>query len=508
MSSICVTIARSRHKMWAAEHKWLAERGARLCELRLDYLARDADLGRLLPARPTPVIVTCRRASDRGLWRASEDARLTLLRAAIVQGVEYVDLEEDTAAAIRRYGKTKRIVSYHNFEETPHDLDEIHARLSKLDPDVIKLATLANHPNDNVRMLQLVGRSKIPTAGFCMGDLGVPSRILTAKFGGPFTYAAVSRDREVAPGQLAFDELRSIYRYESIDRDTEVYGVVADPVAHSLSPLLHNTAFARDGLNKVYLPIRVPQGMFPLMFDQFQSLGLRGLSVTLPHKETALTLTTNTEGPIQEIGAANTLHLDNAGTWWAANTDYDAALESILLGLGDGNTPASAKELEGKRVLILGAGGVARAVGWATVRGGAAVTVTNRGSSRGKELAAALGCQFVSWENRGTSFFDILVNCTSVGMHPNVDETPLPENLLNEGALVFDTVYNPEQTMLVRQARERGCRVVTGIEMFVRQAAKQYARFAGKEPSLDLFRGIVRKAISVVKVDGVGAGAG
>ncbi len=133
--------------------------------------------------------------------------------------------------------------------------------------------------------------------------------------------------------------------------------MVADPVAHSLSPLLHNTAFARDGLNKVYLPIRVPQGMFPLMFDQFQSLGLRGLSVTLPHKETALTLTTNTEGPIQEIGAANTLHLDNAGTWWAANTDYDAALESILLGLGGGTTPAPARELEGKRVLILGAGG-------------------------------------------------------------------------------------------------------------------------------------------------------
>jgi 3-dehydroquinate dehydratase/shikimate dehydrogenase len=485
-----------------AEHQALAQHGVELCELRLDYLNRAPELSRLLPGRPTPVVITCRRDSDRGLWRGSEEQRLTLLRAAIVQGAEYVDLEEDAAKLIRRYGSTKRIISYHNFEETPGDLEAIHARLADCDPDIIKLATNALIPSDNARMLNLVARSKIPTIGFCMGDMGVPSRVLTGKFGAPFTYAAPSKERAVAPGQLTYDELKSLYRYDQIGPETEVYGVVADPVGHSLSPLLHNKSFAKSGLDCVYLPIRVPERLLASTFESFQSLGLRGLSVTIPHKEAALALTTHVDGPLQEIGAANTLYLDEAGTWWAANTDYLAAIESLALGLRpEGATPDPTRnELEGKRILLLGAGGVAKAIGWACEKAGAAVTVTNRTSVRGKELATRLGCQFVSWENRGTTFSDVIVNCTSIGMHPNVDETPLPDNLLNEGTLVFDTVYNPEQTMLIRQSRERGCRTVTGVEMFVRQAARQFHYFTGEEASLDLLRKIVRKAISFVKV--------
>lgn len=489
-----------------AEYKALVEQGAQLVELRLDYLNRAPELSKLLPGRPTPVVITCRRDNDKGLWRGTEEQRLTLLRAAIVQGAEYVDLEEDAARVIRRYGPTKRIVSYHNFDDTPQDLEAIHARLAECDPDIIKMATTAILPSDNARMLKLVASSKIPTIGFCMGDLGTISRILTGKFGAPFTYAAPSKERAVAPGQLTFQELRKIYRYESINAVTEVYGVVADPVGHSLSPLLHNRAFARAGLNKVYLPIRVPERMLVSTFEAYQPLGIKGLSVTIPHKEAALQLTSNYDGPVQEIGAANTLYTDNTGTWWATNTDASAAVEAIALGLQPEGVPAEPdpRLLEGKRVLLIGAGGVARAIGWACVRAGAAVTVTNRTTARGRELAERLGCQFASWENRGTSFSDVVVNCTSIGMHPNVDETPLPDNLLHEGTLVFDTVYNPEQTMLIRQARERGCRVVTGVEMFVRQAARQYRYFTGQEASLDLFREIVRRAISFVKVTAAG----
>src|SRR5262245_7585594 len=175
---ICVSLGRTRHKMVLAEHKALAERGAELVELRLDWLSHLPDLGRLLADRPTPVIVTCRRARDKGLWRWTEEQRLMVLRSAIVAGAEYVDLEEDIAASIPRYGATKRIISFHDFDQTPANLAEIHARLQKHDPDVVKIVTMANSPQDNVRMLQLVSGAQIPTVGFCMGEFGIPSRLL------------------------------------------------------------------------------------------------------------------------------------------------------------------------------------------------------------------------------------------------------------------------------------------------------------------------------------------
>src|SRR5262249_4296302 len=197
---ICVSLGRTRHKMMIAEHKALADRRAELVELRLDWLSHLPARGGWLGGRPTPVVVPCRRARDKGLWRWSEEQRLMALRAAIVAGAEYVDLEEDTAALIRRYGSTKRIISYHDFDQTPANLAEIHRRLQKLDPDIIKIVTMANTARDNVRILQLAHESQVPTIGFCMGEFGIPSRILAGRYGAPFTYATFSKERALAPG--------------------------------------------------------------------------------------------------------------------------------------------------------------------------------------------------------------------------------------------------------------------------------------------------------------------
>ena len=233
---ICVSIGRTRHKMVVAEHHALAERGAQLVELRLDWLASPPDLSKLLDNRPTPVVITCRRDLDKGKWKFGEDQRQTLLRAAIVAGADYVDIEDDIAHAIRRYGKSQRIISHHNFEETPDDIEAIHEKMTKLDPDIIKIVTMANSPSDSVRMLKLVADSKVPTIGFCMGELGTFSRILTGRYGAPFTYATFNKDRELAPGQLSFDEMTKIYRYDRIDRSTELFGVIGDPIGDSMSP--------------------------------------------------------------------------------------------------------------------------------------------------------------------------------------------------------------------------------------------------------------------------------
>ncbi|MCA9087835.1 MAG: shikimate dehydrogenase [Planctomycetaceae bacterium] len=496
MPEICVTIGRTRHKMVVAEHKALAERGATLVELRLDWISRTPDLTRLLANRPTPVVVTCRRPDDGGRWHSGDADRMTLLRQAIVSGVEYVDLEDDIAGQVRRFGKTRRIVSHHDFNQTPDNLEEIHANLCKLDPDIVKLVTMANSPRDNVRMLQLVKNATVPTIGFCMGDYGVVSRILCGKFGSPFTYATFSRDRVLAPGQLSFEDMKDIYRFEKIGPETPVFGVLGDPIGHSLSPLLHNRAFRHEKLKACYVPMRVPAEEFEESLKDYEFLETRGYSVTIPHKEAALKFADLADEASQEIGAANTLFKDAKGKWRATNTDYNAALESILLGL----EAKGIGSLSGQRVLMLGAGGVARAIGCAVMKSGGVLTVTNRTKARGKALADQLGCTYVTWENRGSSDCDVLVNCTPMGMSPNFDETPFQQHWLRDGMVVFDTVYNPENTLLIKEAREHGCHVVSGLEMFVRQAAAQFKRFSGREAPLDFMRDTLRRSISPVRL--------
>ena len=505
---ICVSIGRSRHKMVVLEHRALAEKGAQLVELRLDWLARLPNLARLTKDRPTPVVITCRRKSDHGRWTGSEDQRITVLRSAIAAEVDYVDLEEDVAQQIPRFGDTKRIVSHHDFEQTPDNVEEIHARLCKLDPDIVKLVTMANSARDMVRVLRLVKESDVPTIGFCMGEWGLASRVLCGKFGAPYTYASFSTRRAVAPGQLSFDDMKDLYRYDKIDSETQVFGVLGDPIGHSLSPLIHNTALREAGLNCVYLPFRVAEKELSPTLDEFELFDVRGYSVTIPHKEAVLEKVQHQDGPVQTIGAANTLVRDDQGQWHASNTDYDAALESIRVGLSSGSTgdaesevatDSPATQLEGKKVLMLGAGGVARAIGLGIVRAKAELTISNRTHQRAISLADELGCQHTPWVDRDLVDVDILINCTAVGMHPNVDESPFSADWLNDQMLVFDTVYNPEETMLIGQARKQGCRTVTGMEMFVRQAAMQFERFTGKAAPLEQMRKTVQQHISTAK---------
>jgi len=490
---ICVSIGHAHHEAMVAEHRSLAERGATLVELRLDYLEDSPDLSRLLEDRLTATIVTCRRKDDGGRWQFSEEQRLGLLRAAIDHQVEYVDLEKDVAGQIPRSGKTQRIVSHHDFDETPDRLAEIHAEMCQLDPDIVKLVTMANTPSDMVRILKIVEASNVPTVGFCMGEFGLPSRILCGKYGAPFTYAAASSDRGVAPGQLSFDDMQKVYHFDDLDSETQVFGVLGDPIAHSMSPLIHNAAFRHEGLNAVYVPLRVPAVVFSEMLDDFEWLRFQGYSITIPHKQAVIAKADHCDEPVQDSGAANTLFRDESSDWQATNTDYQAALQSLQIGLqnlfGD-------PTLQGRRLLMLGAGGVARAIGMAVLREGADLTIANRTHSRAVALAEQLGCRLVPWEDRGGVEAEILINCTAVGMSPNVERTPYQDDWINEGTLVFDTIYNPETTLLLQQAGERGCGTVNGVEMFVRQAARQFELFTKRPAPIELMRETVRRRIS------------
>ncbi|QDT38106.1 shikimate dehydrogenase [Stratiformator vulcanicus] len=493
---ICVSIGRTRHEMMIAEQHALFERRAKLLELRIDWLKKSPDLPRLLKDRPVPTVVTCRRPADQGRWAGSEEQRLGLLRQAIIEGAEYVDLEEDAAKRIPRHGDTQRIVSYHDFSETPDNIDEIHRRLADCDADVVKIVTTALHPSDNVRMLNLVRRASIPTVGFCMGELGLLSRVLCGRYGAPFTYASFSQDRVMAPGQVSFDQMQHEYFYERITAKTQLFGVMGDPIGHSKSPRLHNQLLRDSRLDAVYLPLLVPKGSFASAFADYATLGFDGFSVTIPHKEEAVRAAARADDDVMQIGASNTLYRDGS-QWVAANTDYTAALSSLVDAIRETDPDAT---VSGKRAIILGSGGVARAVAVGLIRSGALVTITGRTRPKAEKLAAEIGCHIVSWENRSSETYEVVVNCTPVGMHPNVDETPFPDNAFSEHGVAFDTIYTPENTLFLKQARSRGCLTVSGLEMFVRQAAAQFELFTGLPASLPLLRRDLRREISAARL--------
>lgn len=494
---ICVSIARTRHKHVIAEHRHLADSGVQLVELRLDYIGREVDLSRLLKAPPTPLVVTIRRREDGGRWVGAESERQMLLRAAIVSGAEYVDLEMDIAGSIPRYGKTKRIVSYHNFAETPKELEELHAELASKDADIVKLATMATTFNDNVRMIELVRKSKIPTIGICMGEMGMVTRILATRVGSPFTFATINSERKLAPGQISYSYMRNLYRVDEIDPATTLLGVVADPVAHSLSPLIHNTALHAAGIDARYLPFRVPAEDLNAFIGACSGLGIRGLSITIPHKERSLSYCSRVESAANNIGAINTMIFDN-GESIGYNTDYRAAMDCINAAYQQSENSGPPVH-QGRRVLVLGAGGVARAIAWGMKQRGAEVTLASRTYGRALQLSHEIGTRVVRWEDRHEARPQLLVNGTPVGMHPDVNECPVESDFMNNLMVVFDTIYNPESTMLVKHARNAGAKVITGVDMFVRQAAYQFKLFTNREADVSLMRDSIKLATSPVK---------
>jgi 3-dehydroquinate dehydratase/shikimate dehydrogenase len=287
--------------------------------------------------------------------------------------------------------------------------------------------------------------------------------------------------------------MKNIFRAETITDKTKIFGVVADPVAHSYSPMLHNSAFQANELDYRYLPFRVAAQDIEPFIRWCQREGIGGLSVTIPHKQSILPLLTQAEAAAQGIGACNTIVFsgeDRIGY----NTDYRAAMECIAYGLS--KIYEEPNPFEGKSALLLGSGGVSRAIGWGLAQRRVRVAISSRNQEAAEKLAKEIGGRAVPWEERHSAQPNILVNGTPIGMFPEMDATPFRKDNLDQRTLVFDTVYNPEQTLLIRQAKSIGCPVITGLSMFVRQAAYQYRLFTGLEPPIEAMTKALRRAIS------------
>jgi 3-dehydroquinate dehydratase/shikimate dehydrogenase len=468
-SLVCATVSARTLDALVAERR-RAETMADLVELRLDGLP-TIDVRTAIGGCKKPVIVTCRPRWEGGRFDGSEEERHRILADAVASDAEYVDIEwrsrfEDLVLA---RGGRGIVLSLHRFDGTPADLGDRVRAMASSGADVVKVSVRTERLADTLSLLALHRQfPDQPLVVVGMGTRGVATRILAARFGSVWMYAG----QEESAGQLTLSELLDAYRFRSLSRSTAVYGVAGAPLAHSLSPAMHNAGFEAAGLDAVYIPFETDDA--DQLLEVAEALDVRGLSVTAPLKISMCDRVRRIDGWVESVSALNTLKRDAEG-WHATNTDVPGFLEP----LGD-------EDLRGTRVTILGAGGAARAAVAALRSRGAEVTI----AARRRHVAARLagpGGQVVTFPPQpGT--WDVLVNTTPVGTWPHVWETPVPRDQLVGGRLVYDLVYNPPVTTLLREAAAAGCRTIGGIEMLVAQAERQFEWWTGQPPAPGLFR--------------------
>jgi 3-dehydroquinate dehydratase/shikimate dehydrogenase len=437
-------------------------------ELRLDWLRSDLERRRFLgwlrrnrPARAV-LLATCRRREGSGLFAGGVQSELDWLVQAAEAGCLWCDLEVETLrklprGSLRKYPLPRVLLSIHDFRRTPALKPAFSARW-RGEADGIKVAAMARSITDSTRLLRLAAGSRnhvvVP-----MGEVGLPARLIALREGSALAYAPVSA--ATAPGQVSLHEMKYLYRTHTLDRQTQVFGVIGDPVAHSLSPLLHNTAFARLRINAVYLPFLVKD--LRDFLNAAPDFGLRGFSVTLPHKKSILRYLQDCDALSAEIGAVNTVVARRDGSLYGCNTDYVGVLRALEKKLS----------LPKSRILILGAGGSARAAAFALARAGAAVAICARRDAAARELARAAGAEVVARRALKSEHFDAILNATPVGMYPQTGISPLNPSELH-CRIAMDLIYRPERTQLLKLAAKKGIATVSGVEMFLAQGIAQW----------------------------------
>jgi 3-dehydroquinate dehydratase/shikimate dehydrogenase len=453
---------------------------ADLVEVRLDGV-RDADAAGAVAGRRRPVIVTCRPVWEGGAFDGSEDQRERLLAAALAAGAEYVDVEwqADFSERLTKQSGPRTVLSNHDFTGVPADLPARYRAMRASGAGVVKMAVTAHRLNDCVRLLELGSGADGGSRHvlIAMGPHGLPSRILAARFGSAWTYAGPV----TGVGQLPPASLVDEFRFRDIGERTRLYGVIGLPVTHSVSPAMHNAAFRQAGLDAVYLPLAAVDADDAMAFAR--GVGLAGASVTIPHKVALLARMDAVDPVARRVGAINTIRREG-DRWMGSNTD----VEGFLRPLDDRGVT-----LGGLRAAIMGAGGSARAVAVALGDRGARVSVHARRPDAAAEVAA-LAKGVVGDPVPAPGSWDVLVNCTPVGMHPHVDATPMAASAL-KGHLVYDLVYNPGETRLLRDARAAGCDTIGGLAMLVAQAEAQFVRWTGMSSAPGVMRAAAERRL-------------
>jgi len=460
-------------------------------EFRLDYLrqplAAFPKIHRFLDTHQyVTAIGTCRRADNGGKFKGSLASQLEVLTKAHAAGCQLVDLELQSAlkakpeAIARLRSRSGLILSFHDFRAT-RNLDETLEKMLKIPADFYKVVTTATMLSDNVAMMKFLQKQsdKHALIGLCMGEQGIISRVLSVRAGSAFTFGAVDANAglKTAPGQVSARDLRGIYRIDQVDAATRVYGVAGDPIEHSLSPVIMNTALRRENVNGVYLPLHAKT--LKDLIRCVREIPLHGLSITMPYKQAILPHLDNTDAHTAKIGACNTVVRGQDGKLYGFNTDIAGVVRPLEQRLS----------IENAKVLVLGAGGAARAAVFGLKERGAEVWIMNRTSIKAQKLARQAKAHTIKRADLRKIAFDVIINATPVGMG-NTRDCPLKDEEI-QARVVFDMVYNPVETHLLGVARAKGISVIPGVEMFVQQAARQFEIWTGKPaPAGDMLRAV------------------
>ncbi len=461
-------------------------------ELRLDHLQDftqfEVSLHQMLARLHVPqTIATCRREEAGGAFKGSVEEQAAVLAAAARAGCQWVDIEiesikEAGSKLLGQFHPARVIASYHNYHRTP-SLGGVYRQLARLPVDMVKLATQARHLRNNLQIRQLLKthhRRSPKLVAVAMGAAGIPSRLLGLLWGSAITYAAPG-NHAVVPGQVAADLMRSIYRVDRLDQRTQLYGVVGSHASISLSPAMQNAAFQAKHANAVFLPCETHQLADFLAFAR--QAGFAGFAVTMPYKRAILRSLDWADPLATRIGACNTVAVQR-GKLMGWNTDAAAVVEVLTKRL----------RLSGSRMLILGAGGAARAAAYALRAEGARVVVAARREEMARHLARVVEGEAVSWEGAEGLEVDAVINATPVGMYPYVDATPLDLARLR-ARVVFDMVYYPLATRFITEARGRGLITIPGLEMLVAQGARQFEIWTGLTAPRALMEQAVRQVL-------------
>jgi len=447
---------------------------ADLFEIRVDLLPRT-DIENLISLARRPAIATCRPLREGGLFEGSEESRFALLQRAIDAGAKFVDLELDAWKKGRQALKPRKhrltwIVSHHELREYPRRVATVYRALRKTGADIVKFAYKADDAWQIKAAMQFAALARADrqrAIAIGMGEAGEASRVLYKILGGWATFAGSEDGRQSAPGQLPASIMKKVFRSDKRTPRTKVFALVGNPVSQSKGIYIHNPLYRRMGKDAIYCRFRVDD--LPRFMNAVDGL-LTGCSVTTPHKEGMVRFLKTMDPLARTLGAVNTV-VRRGGGYFGANTDARGALDAIEQKLKVG----------GKRVVIVGAGGAARAIAGEAARRGAEVFVANRTIARAESVAQALGVNCATLEEIPSLQPSILVNATSVGMWPATDASPVAE-IPSSVRLAFDVIYNPSVTKFLNDALAAGATIVTGVEMYTRQAVEQIRILTGRKP--------------------------
>lgn len=464
---------------------------ADLVEVRLDGVP-DPDGAAAVAGSTLPVLVTCRPGWEGGAWDGEETARERLLLDALAHGAALIDVEWRAPCRDRvlRAAGSRAVLSLHDFAGVPADLEATVRSMAARAPGVVKVAVSAHRLRDVLPLLEIgaaLGRD-VPLALVAMGNAGIVTRVAAGRFGSVMTYGGPG----VASGQLPVDRLVGEFGVRRTTAGTALLGVVGRPVAHSVSPAMHNAALQAAGIDAVYVPLEADGwGDFEAVAD---ALDIRGASVTAPFKRDAWSACRRTDGAAARSGAVNTVRREADGTWAGRNTDVEGFMDPLRRHLR-----------AGLRVTVIGAGGAARGVALALSEVPVALTVRARRESAARAVARIAGGDAGPLPVPPGSW-DVLVNATPVGTWPGAGASPVAPAALT-GALVYDLVYNPTDTNLLRAARAAGCETIVGLEMLVAQGARQFAWWTGEAAPVAVMRSAAERALGAYRTQQEAAGA-